>query len=217
MFRIFQKKELRSSFIAIFVIVLILAGYWFFAKENSINGAKIVVDTPFSGVQVFVDNQDAGESKVWGKSIDISTSPDTHSVIVWKDGYWPWTKNVTLTENETYVLHPFLLLKNPKKEIVNADDKRITALFQNNTLKEPARFLLEKKNIGGARSTDLYPKRNDVIIVAAQNSVFAIDTDDGEPVNFQPIYDGVSPYFSIGDKEEIYIKDGDQIYRLEII
>jgi len=51
------------------------------------------------------------------------------------------------------------------------------------------------------RSLSFYGGRNDVILFAAQNSIFALELDARGTQNFQPLYKGSSPIFSSGGRE----------------
>ncbi len=57
------------------------------------------------------------------------------------------------------------------------------------------------------RSLDFLPKRNDVALFAAQNGIFALELDTRGTQNFQPLYKGSRPSFTIVEGI-VYAKDG---------
>lgn len=216
MLKIFRKKEALSSLIAIGVIILILAGYWFWSSGGIKTGTRIIVAAPVSGAEVYVDSVSVGTSHFWDKTVTASVAPGPHNVVIGKTDYWPWTKDISVEQGEARTLHPFFVPKTIQKEPIASDDKEVVKLFETSTIRDASVPLLPKANIPGIRSADLYPGRDDVLIVAAQNLVFAIDVDGGTPVNYEPIYGGQNPYSVVTKNGTVYIKDGEQVYRLNI-
>ncbi len=68
---------------------------------------------------------------------------------------------------------------------------------------------------GPIKSFDFYPKREDVVLMALSNGVFAIEIDVRKNQNFQPIYKGVDPYFIINNSV-LYIKDNEDILEISL-
>lgn len=65
------------------------------------------------------------------------------------------------------------------------------------------------------RNFDFYPGREDVILLAVQTGVYAIEIDTRKAQNFQPVYKGADPKFIVSGNT-LYIKDGDNIFRVAI-
>ena len=90
------------------------------------------------------------------------------------------------------------------------------------TDKEKSRpyYLNEEKNlvldsVFPVRNADFYPGRYDVIIVAVQNGIFAIETDSRGGRILQPIYKGEKPNFTIYKNDSsIYILDEDTLIKI---
>ena len=63
------------------------------------------------------------------------------------------------------------------------------------------------------RNLDFYKDRNDVLLMSAQNGVFAIEIDRrGFTQNFQPVYKGTQePRFIVKDNE-LYVLDGELLF-----
>ncbi len=58
------------------------------------------------------------------------------------------------------------------------------------------------------RRIDFYPYRDDAIMLALDNGVYAVETDNRMYQNFYPVYRGQQPDFRI-NKNQVYIKDTD--------
>jgi len=62
------------------------------------------------------------------------------------------------------------------------------------------------------RNIDFYPSRNDILIIATQNGIFAVEVDGRGGRLLQPIYKGINPIFELENKtlyildEKIFIK-----------
>lgn len=67
------------------------------------------------------------------------------------------------------------------------------------------------------RSFNFLPKRKDVLVVAVENGVFALEIDGRKPQNFQPIYKGRSPVSAaFFDQESIYVLDDNLLSRIDL-
>jgi len=65
------------------------------------------------------------------------------------------------------------------------------------------------------KSIAYYPGRRDIILLAIQNNIFAIELDDRSTRNFQPVYKGRDPFFArAGDA--LYILDGNALLEAHI-
>jgi len=62
------------------------------------------------------------------------------------------------------------------------------------------------------RALTFYKGRNDVIIAATGNTIFALDNTVRDGQNFHPIYKGVAPTFRVKNDQELYVRDGEQYY-----
>lgn len=75
--------------------------------------------------------------------------------------------------------------------------------------KNPCDTILEVfKGAGAIENLDFYKDREDIIIFAAGNGVFAIELDPRGTKNFQPIFTGTHPRFHKPKQSSLYILDG---------
>ncbi len=165
-------------------------------------------------------------------------TPKTHEVIVAQENFWPWRKEVTIQSDETVTVTPFFVPSNTSGFTIANVDKdypAINALFTKNTLPSEAnpKVSADKttsvwlagqsimtKEVSAAtsseafsatediRSLDFYKDRNDVVIIAIGNGIYALELDNTGGQNFQPIYKGVAPSMIVKDAQTIYVKDG---------
>jgi hypothetical protein len=81
-------------------------------------------------------------------------------------------------------------------------------------------YLTEKKELvfqtkSFIKNSAFFPGRDDIIIVAIENGVFALEIDGRGTRNFQPIYKGKSPVFTrLGDN--IYVLDQGKLSKIEL-
>lgn len=67
------------------------------------------------------------------------------------------------------------------------------------------------------RNVDFYPKRNDVVIIAVQNGIYALEIDGRGGRNIQPIYKGKEPTFTTYKNESsIYILEEDKLIEIKM-
>lgn len=80
--------------------------------------------------KVFLNSRRTGTfSEAAGGSITIkNVLPGTHSLLVSKDGYWPWLKEVDVQKKETTTVNPFFILKNSSGVVIHAEDEEYTAI-----------------------------------------------------------------------------------------
>lgn len=71
------------------------------------------------------------------------------------------------------------------------------------------------KSFVAVRSFDFYPVRDDAIILALDNGIYAMEIDSRMYQNFYPIYRGKTPDFRV-DGSDVYVKDDGKIFLLDL-
>ena len=66
------------------------------------------------------------------------------------------------------------------------------------------------------KTVDFFPGRNDVIMIARKNGIYAVEADKRKVQNFALVYAGGDPDFRIGRNGVIYVRDGDNYYSLTL-
>ncbi len=62
---------------------------------------------------------------------------------------------------------------------------------------------------------DFYPRRDDVIMLTLDRSIYAMEIDNRTYHNFYPLFKGEDPDFRV-DKEVVYIKDSNRFYSIDL-
>ncbi len=62
-----------------------------------------------------------------------------------------------------------------------------------------------------ARAIDFYGARSDVLVVAIDGGIYALEIDPSGTQNFQPIFQGVAPSFVLGGTGSLLVRDGNQL------
>jgi len=208
---------------AAFVIMLTI-GYGAWSAETS---GSFTIMAPLYATEVYVDTGRAGVLKNPGEKVTFDYPVGKHTIIVSRGGYWPWKKEVNIIAKQNIVISPFLVRQEIKPEEIpqfslssdgtisqNMEYSDALSLFSNIKIADEITQLVSDTSLKNVRAADYFPGRKDVLIVAVQEGIFAIDTTQNEPRNFQPVYKGNSPIFIKTANDIIFIKDGDTLFRV---
>ncbi|KND47850.1 MAG: hypothetical protein AB201_02980 [Parcubacteria bacterium C7867-006] len=219
-------------------------GYRF--KDNLTVGkiGHLNMTIPMPLTSVFIDNSQKIETSKDNEQIKISLSPKTHSVIVARDGYFPWTKSFVVPSNGNITVSPIFVSQNasgqiitqkdpeywqirsniirniiPKKDNpISSTDKTVTLWVDDNAIyvknNEVVTKVIQPDTV--VKNVSFYKDRNDAVIFSTTNSIFVIETDTSSAQNFMPIYRGTSPNFIKTDPNFIYVLDGDVLMQVII-
>ncbi len=91
------------------------------------------------------------------------------------------------------------------------DESRLPTYFCINGLCEMTRTIFNGAN--NIRHIDFYPGRDDVVIIAVSEGIFALELDTRKYQNFYTLYKGEKPDFRIFDGR-VYVQDKGTIYQL---
>lgn len=226
-FKDIVKEQLPPQvMLVIAFVVMLVAGYLAWAI---LTAGTITVTAPFYQTEVYIDGVIAGTSRTAGEKLSFSYPVGKHEVIVSKTGFWPWMQNVNVLKSQPAELKPFLLEKTPKTEQIvrmsfdgtatkiNQEYYAALAFFEKVSVPENMTSLVLAAGIKNARAADFFPGRNDVLLVAANQSIFAIDAKNTDPRNYQPVFTGTAPVFVKGADNALLVKDGDAIYMMKIV
>ncbi len=206
----------------ILAVIALFAGYGIF---TTINTGTIVVYSPAYNTEVFIDGHAVGASNEASSTLRFSETAGKHSVIVSKEGYFPWTEDVKITKHGTAELHPFIVPKNVPMENIprsiisdgatgmNPEYEKIAPLFSALKTSEEIEPLVAATRIQGVTHADYFPGRTDVLLIATADGIYAVGIEKDDRPNFQPVYKGTNPLFLKSPEGTIYIKEGDSILR----
>ncbi|MSU55373.1 MAG: carboxypeptidase regulatory-like domain-containing protein [Candidatus Taylorbacteria bacterium] len=95
-------------FVALSFFVLYKFGFRLTNKFEPVKVATIELKSNQSDLQIFLDNRELKASFQDGRYIIKNVIPGLHSVLVSKNGFWPWTKIVNVTENNSKSIYAFI-------------------------------------------------------------------------------------------------------------
>ena len=96
------------------IILFYTSGYRLNSKLQLIKTGGLYVSSPISGSQIFINNKLEKETNILQGGLFLqSLRPDEYSIIVAKDGYWPWSKNLKVDEQMVAEARALLLPKDP--------------------------------------------------------------------------------------------------------
>lgn len=266
-----RRLILILSVIAFLVVVPVVlfytSGYRLNSKFQLIKTGGLYVSSPVSGSQIFINQKLEKETNIiQGGLFMQSLKPGAYHVLIAKDGYWPWAKELEVKERYVAEARALLLPREPEGELLtkekssslektqydeilallkkagslsstttevaileNHDRQRILWKPQKNEVwaewlkDDPLPYYFEDEKVlvirsqFNIRNADFYPGRNDVLIIAVQNGVFAIEIDGRGGRILQPIYKGKEPIFATYKNESaVYILDEDALIKIRL-
>jgi hypothetical protein len=222
--KIIEEQISIKSLIIVVAFIALFVGYGLWTTTDT---GTLIINSPAYGSQVFVDEHIVGLLKEPPDSMRLPEPSGKHSVIVSKDGYWPWTEDIEIKKHETTEIHPFIIPQKVAMESIprltfsngatsaNPDYAEALALFENLTTSDEIKPLAEATRIENITHADYAPGRTDVLLIAAKDGIFAVGVEKDDRPNFQPVYKGTSPSFVKAKDGTLYIKDGDSIFRVK--
>lgn len=242
-----KKHPYFLSFIIIIILVITLLSAGFRLQPDfrvSKNG-NVEIVLPLASTTVYIDTKKITTTVTENETVITSLSVKTHSVIIGRPGYLPWTKDVVIQPNATVTLEPIFVTQNATGQLVTKNDPEYwklrsdiersslptetnprvlgkdTLWVSNNTV-YMKRGSIQKAiitPIDAVRSLDFYKDRTDVIIFASDTGVYALDAIENaaeNKANFLPIYKGVKPIFLKTDNAFLYVQDGENLISVVI-
>ncbi|MEK7575336.1 MAG: hypothetical protein AAB511_03875 [Patescibacteria group bacterium] len=108
----FTKIYLTIWGVCILVGVITLILYKFgFRVDNQLTPVRvsaIELSSNESDFQIFLNNREKNVAQVEGVYILKNITPGLHSIVISKEGFWPWTKTVAVNENNVRSLYAFM-------------------------------------------------------------------------------------------------------------
>jgi hypothetical protein len=244
-----EYKFLYASIILVILIfVLIIFGYkkGYRFQENFMIGklGALSLEVTLSQTNIFIDENKKIVTSKENDVIKIALSPRRHTVIVSRDGYFPWKKDFLMQSEENINLYPILVSSSPSGVIITKNDPEFWKI-RNKIITDPiptkevprvskdgkALLWLEDNAVKvevasttkiviqpdpAIRNLYFYKERSDVIIFSINNAVYAIEVDKEGTQNFLPIYKGIEPSFIVENLNYIYVLDNDTLMQVVI-
>lgn len=232
--------------ILLFFITILGYNLGYRLKDNLTIGkiGELSMSIPMSLTHIYIDSSKKIETKKDNEEINIKLSPKTHSVIVARDGYFPWKKTFIIPSGSKIKLEPIFVSQNASGQIITqkdpeywkirgdvyrnilpsekyplkSKDKTTTLWVNNNSIYIRIASSTTKviQTETPIRNVSFYKDRTDAIIFSTSDSIFVIETDTKSEQNFMPIYRGTTPNFISNDPNFIYVLDIENLMQVII-
>jgi len=246
--RINREIILKAGIALVIVILVLgvidQAGY-VFSGVYIVKGGTLEITQARTGSTVFIDNKRVGVVDETGTREFTGIKPGKRNIIVAHTDAWPWILDFEGYPGQTTTINPLQVNQESVKNVLadKTDPIRQRAKKEIENYREPTRikplvreeisvwvegtyiFVQKHEEIRAVYSSHKpiqnvfwYGDRNDAIIVASQDKVFALDLRKSDTQNFLPIYSGSEPE-AIADSirsSEIFVKDGETYIAIEL-
>lgn len=211
-----------------------------------VRGGVLEITDARPNSDVFIDNRRAGRVNETGFSTFDGLALGERNVIVSSEGTWPWIFDFVSTSGQTTTLTPLQVREStvgtPLLGEENPEYNKAVSLFAE--YREPTRAtpITHDESSVWVEGTSIFARlaatdsrivyssphpirnvfwfgdRNDVIVVANQHNVFALDLRESSVQNFQPIYTGSEPFAVANpdDARSIFVREGEQYLLVEL-
>lgn len=242
------RNHYSAGVLVILIIVVILVGYkkGYRLTENFMLGkaGTLSLQIAMPLTNIFIDENNKIVTKKDNEIVEVTLSPRNHTIIVSREGYFPWKKDIEMQSEGKINFSPVLVSSNPSGNIITKEDpefwkirnkiitdalptKESPRLSKDGKAKlwiEDNGVMVETENKiytviqpePEVRNLYFYKNRDDVVIFSINNAVYAIEVDKTGTQNFLPIYKGSSPSFIEGDSSFIYVLDGEALMQVFI-
>lgn len=127
--------------VALFAIVLYKFGFRLSNNFEPVKVSSIELSSNESGLQFFWDNKNAQVPFRDNMYRIQNVTPGLHSLLVYKDGFWPWTKNINTPANATQLVFAFIFpmqgLKTTQVDSNSAEYAERISTINKNVLPQP--------------------------------------------------------------------------------
>jgi len=208
------KPTRKRSFIYTVGLIIILIIIFGILYRNSYYGT-LQVKSLDKNLIIFIDNQ--------RKTISQDINPEfklrngEYTIVVSKERFWPWIKEVEIKREDNLTIQPFFIPQNTSGLLIGKEDSEyqyIMSLFQKDLISSQAMKKISDSNTKlktSITAIDFYKNRQDVVIIASGDGVYALEINTENFQNFQPIYKGKNPVFVKKDNSSIYIFDSENL------
>lgn len=210
-----------------------------------VKGGELKIEQARPLSDVFIDNKRVGRINADGIGTFSGIRPGERNLIVAHSSAWPWTFNFSAESGALTTLKPLQVNQDAAGiPLLNTEDPvRVRAEKEFGKYQEPTRTEpLERQGttvwVEGAtvfvrngedvrslysashpiRNIFWFGDRSDVIVIATQVNVFALDVRENLVQNFHPIYTGSAPE-AVADpirSHKIFVREGEQYLSVDI-
>lgn len=135
-----MKKRIKKSRTSIWVGVIFLvgiaalfyfSGYRFDNKFGITGTGNVEITSPLEGVVVYIDNAKEKTTSKSDEKVTLSNlKPGVHTVLLSKEGYWPWKKDITILSGVSVKLNPFFVSKTVSGSAITGADPEYDSIME---------------------------------------------------------------------------------------
>ncbi len=243
-----NRKLIIASAAGILILLIVLIGYGIGYRITSTMGigkiGQVTMTLPLPKTSIFIDQDQKIDTTKENEPVDVSLSPGSHQIIISGNGYFPWTKNITVPSGGTVTLSPIFIAQNTSGSIITnkdpeygkiksdiaanklptlvhpilSSDNTTTLWVENNAIlvKTPTATTTVIQPDTEIKNVSFYKNRNDVVMFSTNNTIYAIEVSSNGTQNFMPIYKGTKPAFIAPDPNYIYVEDATSLMQVII-
>lgn len=167
-------KKRRLLFVICFLIFIAASiiinfyvnGYRLDSKFNLIKTGGIYVYSPETNSDIYINNQFKKQSGILQNGVFIKNlKPGNYTVLVAKDGYWPWQKKIEVRAETVSEIRAMLISKNPQGKIILKGP--FLKMYYDSEYK--ILILVEKKNNTSLKKINFYLPEKNLFLTPALN------------------------------------------------
>ena len=243
-----NRKFLLTGSAVILIIFLVWLGYYKgYRFENNFMIGKVgtvSMEIPFPQTNIFIDESEKIITSKENQTVIFSLSPRDHSVIVSRDGYFPWKKDFSMPSAGSITLSPIFISQNTSGVIITKIDPeywKIRNQITSDKLPTKSKTRLGSDNLTeiwidnnaiiakvrekiytviqpetAVKNLDFFKDRTDSVVFSTGTGIYMIEISKLGTQNFIPIYKGQNPYFIRGESNYIYVLDGETLMQVVI-
>ena len=210
--RKYKNPNGKNPLLLIGLLILILAGMFYLYYDKNQKGF-LQVNSLDETLVIYIDNNKENSKNDINPEFKIKNG--NHSVVIHKENHWPWTKEVEISNLKKIEVNPFFVPQNTNGFIIGTEDPEYWTIlnsFKENLILEEALDKISTIEIKSQiKAIDFYKNREDVILMALAEGVYALGVDYETEQNLQPIYKGKNPVFIKKNDSSIYILDNNNL------
>jgi len=97
-----------TIFVGLVALIFYKFGYRLTNQFEPVKVGSIALSSNEAGWQIFLNNREQRVPLENGRYVLKNITPGLHSIVVSKEGFWPWAKTITVAQNNVRALYAFM-------------------------------------------------------------------------------------------------------------
>ena len=203
------REKYKFNIYACLLAAILLFMIGLFYRQNQYGNLQI--NTLDENLSIFIDNKKEKSEQDINPNFKLKSGE--HSIIISKDNFWPWIKNIEIERKKAVEINPFFVPQNTRGLLIGEIDSEYASImsqFEKNLILTEAfdKIINDNSELKSKiTAIDFYKNRKDVVLIAMPDGIYALEIENENIQNLQPIYKGKNPVFAKKDNNSIYILD----------